>query len=326
MSNPADPRTTLVNPPSLAEAMGLLPLPLRARQALLAIAGGEQLPKSHYDLSSLALLRPRLGIPLWRGRFVVPRTAILTNLFNHRQTPTSEGWSVKRTQVEDFRGLASTYDSHNGTDLCIPVGSLVCAPAAGVVARVWSEFNRGGLKVAIDHGRGLTTSSAHLARSLVKVGQPVRAGEPFAVSGYSGLDGFITFPWGIPHIHFNVWLDGQPVDPFARQGLAEAPIWIGGFPRPAKQSAGGFERSVFNPSAVEKAIAGCLHEPTRQAIAAVSDLWERGQYLVAERNYYPTRFSDWVDVYEGPHERREMLALPFDPLRIDSAMFADQLS
>jgi murein DD-endopeptidase len=325
MSN-AEPPPTSFAPPTLAEAMGLLPLSLRARQAMLAIAGGEQLPKSHYDRSSLALLRPRLGIPLWRGRFVVPRTALLTNLFNHRQTPTANGWSVKRTQVEDFRGLGATYDSHNGTDLCIPVGSLVCAPAAGVVARVWSEFNRGGLKIAIDHGDGLTTSSAHLARSLVKVGQPLRTGEPFAVSGYSGLDGFITFPWGIPHIHFNVWLDGRPVDPFARQRLAEVPIWMGGFPRPPKQANGGSIRSVFSRSAVDKAIAGCLHEPTRQALSSVSDLWERGQCLVAERNYYPTRFADWVEVYAEPHERREMLALPFDPRHIDCAMFADQLS
>ena len=38
-------------------------------------------------------------------------------------------------------------------------------------------------------------------------------GQPVARSGYSGIDAVITFPWGTPHIHFNVWLHGRPVDP-----------------------------------------------------------------------------------------------------------------
>ncbi len=76
------------------------------------------------------------------------------NLFNRTPTPLEDGWSVRKTQVTDFRGGTLTYDSHNGTDFAVPVGTVVVAPAPGKVLRISSEFNRGGLKVFLDHGRG----------------------------------------------------------------------------------------------------------------------------------------------------------------------------
>lgn len=195
--------------------MGLLPFSERMRQARIALQGDADVPKSRFDPSSLRLLSPRLALPLWLGYDAVPRKVVITNLFNHTQTPVALGWSVRRTQVRDFRGKRQTYDSHNGTDFCIARGTPVLAGASGHVVRVVSEFHRGGLKVAIDHGGGLITSSAHLARALVREGQAVKRGEVIAISGYSGLDSLVSFPWGIPHIHYNVWLDGQPIDPFA---------------------------------------------------------------------------------------------------------------
>ena len=73
---------------------------------------------------------------------------------------------MKKTQVADFRGRDLTYDSHNGTDFAIPVGTRVLTAAAGRVVRQVSEFNRGGLKLFVDHGQGLMTCYAHLARPL----------------------------------------------------------------------------------------------------------------------------------------------------------------
>ena len=131
--------------PSLIESLGLRPWRERFRQAAIAPCGAEDVPPSRFDVTSLRLLRPRLAYPLWRGRWVVPRKVFLTNLFNHRQTPVEDGWSVRRTQVEDFRGGQLTYDSHNGTDLSVPRGTLAVAPATARVARVYGEFNRGGL-------------------------------------------------------------------------------------------------------------------------------------------------------------------------------------
>jgi hypothetical protein len=102
--------------PSLVESVGRTPPRERLRQALIAIRGDEDVPPAKFGVSSLRLLDPKLSVPLWRGRYAVHRKVVLSNLFNHRQTPIELGWSVEKTQVEDFRGGASTYDSHNGTD------------------------------------------------------------------------------------------------------------------------------------------------------------------------------------------------------------------
>jgi len=252
--------------PSIIESMGLLPLRERGRQALIALRGDEDVPPAKFGLSSLRLLDPKLAVPLWRGKYAVHRKVVLSNLFNHRQTPIELGWSVEKTQVEDFRGKGSTYDSHNGTDYCIPRGTPMLAPASGVVVRVVSEFHRGGLKLAIDHGQGLVTSSAHLARVLVKEGDLVRRGQHVAVTGYSGLDSLVSFPWGIPHIHFNVWLDGQPVDPFARTSHPEeASLFVGGWPGLLPHSVDAEEPrpSAYDAARVDAIRAGRHTRPPR---------------------------------------------------------------
>lgn len=309
-----------------AEVMGLSPLPVRLRQARIALQGEVDVPPSTYDLSSLAQLRPRVGPRLWAGRWVVPRHAIVTNLFNHTQTPIAEGWSVRKRFVHDFRGKRLTYDSHNGTDFSIPVGSTVLAAAPGRVVRVASEFNRGGLKIFIDHGAGLMTCTAHLARPLVQVGQMVQRAQPVALSGYSGLDGFITFPWGTPHIHFNTWLDAAPIDPFPVDGAPS--IWRAGeVPLPATDATQteDFEESAYDEQRVTDGIAACKTAASRERISAIGPLWERAAALIAEMNYYPTRFDERISPYADVHERRPMLDLPFPASDFDGIVFADEL-
>lgn len=315
--------------PSIIEMFGLSPPRVRLREALVALRGAPGVPPSRFSVSSLAMLDPRLAFPLWRGSFAIPRTVILSKLFNHRQTPIEAGWSVRRTQVEDFRGRDLTYDSHNGTDLCVPVGSLLLAAAPGVVARVWTEFNRGGLKVAIDHGRGLFTASAHLARALVREGDVVGAGQLVGVTGYSGLDGFATFPWGIPHTHFNVWFDGVPVDPFARTG--ETSLWHGATPTPFDEERRPADdswepsRAEFDPRRVDAVLAACRDAETRDRVLGLETVEQRARFLVAEMSYYPTRFSDRGSLYWRAHVRRERLSMPFSARDFDRAVFLDEL-
>ncbi|MFW5877205.1 MAG: M23 family metallopeptidase [Myxococcota bacterium] len=310
--------------PSIAESLGLFPLGERLRQARVALRGAEDVPPSKFGPSSLRLLSPRLALPLWRGRFAVPRRAVVTNLFNHTQTPPSEGWSVRRTQVRDFRGRGLTYDSHNGTDFAIPRGSTVVAPAPGRVVRIDHEFNRGGLKVMIDHGEGLSTCSAHLARVLVRVGDVLHRGQPFALSGYSGLDGLVSFPFGIPHVHFNTWLDGEPVDPFASG--SDASLWIGETPSPAARGEDEpYTPSAYDPEAVHASIASCLTPSVRERLSALPTLELQAAHLIWERNYYPTRFPLRNHVYRERHERRPRLSLPFPARDFDGVVFADEL-
>jgi murein DD-endopeptidase MepM/ murein hydrolase activator NlpD len=314
--------------PSIVESMGLSPLRERGRQALIALRGDDDVPPSRYDRSSLKLLDPRLSIPLWRGRYAVDRQVVLTNLFNHRQTPIERGWSVQRTQVEDFRGGKSTYDSHNGTDFCVPRGTPMLAPASGRVVRVVSEFHRGGLKLAIDHGGGLITSSAHLARVLVREGEVVARGQYVAVTGYSGLDSLVTFPWGIPHIHFNVWLDGQPVDPFARRSRPdEVSLFVNAKPTPIAPhtAAEAAQDSTYDPARVDQILARCITPSVRERLEAIEPLGLRAARTIFEMNYFPTRFPDRASPLDREHARTQRLHLPFSAEHFDGAVFADEL-
>jgi len=63
-----------------------------------------------------------------------------------------------------------------------------------------------GILVRISHGQGIETWYGHLAAASVRPGQAVRAGE---VIGLVGSTGRSTGP----HLHFEVRVNGQPVDP-----------------------------------------------------------------------------------------------------------------
>jgi len=308
------------------EVLGLSPFKERMSQAKIALFGQEDVPGSKFGLSSLSQMHPRVSPWLWLGKYYIQRKAIISNLVNHTQTPIKNGWSVKKTQVRDFRGNRLTYDSHNGTDFAIPVGSTVCTAAAGEVVAIESEFNRGGLKIFIDHGKGLMTCYAHLARPLVSVGTIVQRGEAIALSGYSGLDALILFPLGIPHIHFNVWLNGAPIDPFPYQDKVS--LWRNGvLPIPAseREEVIPFQPSVYNATKVDQMIAICKTESERKRLAAISTLKERAAQTIIQMNYYPTRFDERHNVYDKKYLREPCLDMPFNWGAFDGIVFLDEL-
>jgi murein DD-endopeptidase MepM/ murein hydrolase activator NlpD len=298
---------------SILETFGLDPLSVRAREAWLALRGDGTVPPTRFGTSSLGIFHPALSVKTWLGARRADRRVPISCLFNRTQTPLSDGWSVRKTQVRDFRGGTLTYDSHNGTDFAVPVGTVVTAAAPGRVLRISSEFNRGGLKIFIDHGRGLVTTSNHLARALVGVGDVVTRGQPIALSGYSGIDGLLAFPWSVPHVHFNVWLDGTNVDPFAAEG--EASLWLGGNePRAAasdEHAAELAEPTDWNASAVAEAIDACVDPVVREALRAEPDVARRAMDVLFFRNYYPTRFSARPPIYAEASPRAPRLTLPF---------------
>ena len=87
----------------------------------------------------------------------------------------------------------------------------------------------------------------------------MRRAQPVAISGYSGLDGFTTFPFGAPHVHFNVWLDGEYVDPFAITG--ETALWCNGnWPTPCADPDPEEHKLVDDPMLAElwKAYKRCI--------------------------------------------------------------------
>lgn len=99
---------------------------------------------------------------------------------------------------------------HPGIDIGVPSGTPVHAAAAGKV--VWCGWMSGyGNLVMIDHGGGYATAYGHNTRVAVSCGQEVAQG---AVIAYSGCTGFCTGP----HVHFEVRVNGTPVDPLGYLG------------------------------------------------------------------------------------------------------------
>lgn len=305
----APPPLALTRRLAVSEVFGLHPWPERLRQARLALGGDPYTPRSTFGLSSLRIFKPWISLPLWFGRDRPDGRVRVYNLYNHTPTPVEEGWSVRVRQVRDFRGGRLTYDSHNGTDFAVPVGTVVVAPAPGRVTRVSTEFHRGGLKVVIDHGGGLFTTSNHLARTWLSAGDIVRRGEPIALSGSSGLDGFTMCPWVAPHVHFNTWLGGRAVDPFGGEG--EVSLWRGGLavgPAVVDPDEPIPPQTTFDADAVAATIAGC-RDP------ALRDQLTDGPDVLFHSIYFPTRFRDRPPLVAEPAPRREILDLPFGRYR-----------
>jgi hypothetical protein len=97
---------------------------------------------------------------------------------------------------------------HDGLDLAAPLGTPVRAAAAGVVAAAGRQSD-GAVVVRIRHADGSQTSYGHLQPdTAVQEGDRVRAGEAI---GAIGLTGNTTGP----HLHFELTLDGQALDPAA---------------------------------------------------------------------------------------------------------------
>ena len=94
---------------------------------------------------------------------------------------------------------------HSGVDLAIASGTPIKAAAAGkVVSAGW--LGGYGNATIIDHGGGLATLYGHQSAILVSVGQSVSKGQ---VIGRVGCTGSCTGP----HLHFEVRINGEPVDP-----------------------------------------------------------------------------------------------------------------
>lgn len=295
------------------ETFGLLPVGERLAQAKIAVFGDPHVPKTRVGLSSLAVLRPRLSLQMWFRRLRADRRVPISNLVNRTPTPPEDGWSVRFTQVRDFRGGALSYDSHNGTDFAVPVGTVVVAAADGVVSRVLNEFHRGGLKVFVDHGRGVVTSSNHLARALVAEGTRVRRGDPIALAGVSGIDNVLFFPWTVPHVHWNVFLDGRHTDPFAEVGSDEVSMWAGGEPLPPGAASVNepYEPSGLDEPALRDCAASCRDPARRARLAAIPDPVVLAAELLSETTYFPTRYERRPPPYLESHPRRPVLSLPF---------------
>ena len=119
---------------------------------------------------------------------IAPVRGILTDGFGGRQDP--------------FTGEPGT---HNAIDISSAVGQAVRAPADGIVVK--SEWANGyGNVVYVSHGNGYSTRYGHLSSFAVQPGQHIKRGD---IIGYVGSTGRSTGP----HLHYEVRLNNNPVNP-----------------------------------------------------------------------------------------------------------------
>lgn len=94
---------------------------------------------------------------------------------------------------------------HEGVDVSAPLGTEILAPASGRVVDVRTSPGY-GKTVTIDHGYGVLTRYAHCSKIVVRVGQWVKRAEKIAEVGNTGIA-------TAPHLHYEVLVNGRPVDP-----------------------------------------------------------------------------------------------------------------
>ena len=95
--------------------------------------------------------------------------------------------------------------THTGLDISATTGTDIKAVASGTVTCAKYSGSYGNL-VKIDHGNGVETWYGHTSKMYVKVGQEVKAGDVIAAVGSTGNSTG-------PHLHFQVMLNGTPVNP-----------------------------------------------------------------------------------------------------------------
>jgi murein DD-endopeptidase MepM/ murein hydrolase activator NlpD len=118
--------------------------------------------------------------------------------------PVNSGWvsSYFGKRTDPMTGKSSW---HRGIDFAGKHGNDVIAVGDGVVSWSGDRYGYGNL-VEIKHGSGYVTRYAHNQQNLVAVGDQVGQGQKIALMGSTGRSTG-------PHVHFEVWRNGQPVDP-----------------------------------------------------------------------------------------------------------------
>ncbi len=131
------------------------------------------------------------GLKPFTGRFSRPVNAPMTSGFGMRHHPI-----LRRTRM------------HNGIDFGAKSGTPIRAAADGVV--IASTYSGGfGNMVILDHGGGISTLYGHCSRRAVAAGQRVSRGQVIAYVGSTGLSTG-------PHLHWEVRVNGRPVNPMGR--------------------------------------------------------------------------------------------------------------
>ena len=181
------------------------------QEGTVSPTGGEQHTPSTADLSeALEMIEERLGT---RRSSIDLLAETMRKEFPGAASYASDSAPHTMPSIWPAVGFVSSpyglrFDGtefHQGIDIAADMGAPIVATADGVVTA--AGWNGGyGNMVDVDHGGGIVTRYGHASALAVTVGQQVRRGEVIA---YVGSTGRSTGP----HVHYEVRVDGQPVNP-----------------------------------------------------------------------------------------------------------------
>lgn len=146
---------------------------------------------------------PRLNHLDKRGRYLLsPKKSKLHDYSENMPTLLP----VKGVLTQDFQKSGWFGPRrHTGIDIVAKKGTLIRAAGAGTIIFANWTYDLGNL-VIINHGNGFFSYYGHNQRILKPEKGYVAKGEPIALLGTSGKSSG-------PHLHFEIWKDGDPVDP-----------------------------------------------------------------------------------------------------------------
>ncbi len=181
----------------VAQLEGLSAQQERALEALIVERQRVYEEQRRAAAQAAAAARRALGVPTVPGSEEAPGalswpvSGPITSPFGYRQSPFGGGTEF-----------------HMGLDIAASAGTTIAASAAGrVISAGW--YGGYGNYILIDHGAGISTGYAHCSAIFVAPGQDVQKGQAVGAVGSTGASTG-------PHLHFEVRIDGKPVDPASR--------------------------------------------------------------------------------------------------------------
>ncbi|WP_371373444.1 M23 family metallopeptidase [Sporomusa aerivorans] len=189
LTNSAPWRISLLCVLLLSTVILFVQLCLPAGLASQTAAANEAIPAVAASLPIPPLVsQPKPAVNLAMMPSIWPAQGTITSGFGWRVSPFGDGNEL-----------------HAGIDIAYTMGAPVAATADGEVVVSGPAGGYGNL-VQIDHGNGIATLYGHNSRLAVSTGQQVKKGQIIA---YAGSTGKSTGP----HVHYEVRVNNEPVDP-----------------------------------------------------------------------------------------------------------------
>jgi len=196
------------------ELAAILKRTAEADQQIRKIAGGIAKPKTatstypatYSDAELEKTIQARLSQELApRTGTAVPESRADVRPLVH-STSCNFAWPIYGGWItNEFTMDKAVEKKHQGIDIAAKVGTPVKAASNGVVSFSGWSSDFGNLLI-IDHGNGFLTRYGHNSRVVVEKGDIVKQGRIIAFAGNSGRS-------SAPHLHFEIWKDGVPVNP-----------------------------------------------------------------------------------------------------------------